>query len=80
MSKYRKGIEAIIAESGQETKDVRRLVFHPESDCVFETHTDIEWEACMQNGCEDVTGIAHHEEVFKRQKEQELNEDEALVN
>lgn len=70
---------AIIAESGIEAKVERRLVYHPESDCVFETHTDLEWEACAAQGCDDVTGDKYFEEMFKN-KDMGEEEPEPLLN
>lgn len=72
------------AEQDDEIKDVldgmpyvRRLVLHPESDCLFEIKTDAEWKSCAENGCEDVTGNEEFEEEFKEQQNRALHD--ALV-
>jgi hypothetical protein len=44
---------------------VRRLVFHPESDSLFEIKTEIEWESCAEQGCDDVTDDETFETLFR---------------
>lgn len=50
---------------------MRKLIFHPESDCLFEVHTDLEYEQAMDGDCmcSDVTGVTQFEERFKRERE-----------
>lgn len=43
---------------------VRHLVYHPESDSLFEIGTDFEMQACAENGCEDVTGDEDFEKEY----------------
>lgn len=50
---------------------VRRLVNHAESDCLFEIKTELEWESCAENGCDDVTDIEEFEAEFRSQQADE---------
>lgn len=45
----------------------RRLIYHPESDCLFEVFTEEEWERSLENQCDDVTGLEHHEQQFLKE-------------
>jgi len=45
---------------------VRKLIYHPESDCYFEIFDEKEYQESMSDGfCVDVTGEKDHEERFK---------------
>lgn len=70
-SKFKQGVFEIIAESGIEPKSQRRLMHHSESDCVFEISTDLEFEACLENGCDDVTGLESFEKLYQESKKEE---------
>lgn len=51
----------------------RRLLWHPESDCLMEVTDEKEYEQLMRFGdghCEDVTGIPEYEEMNVQLKEQ----------
>lgn len=57
---------------------VRRLVHHSESDCIFEIKTDLEWQSCAENGCDDVTDIEEFEKMFKEQEAEKSKADNQL--
>lgn len=44
----------------------RRLVLHPESDCLFEVRNARVLKQCLADTCEDVTGMEEWEYMFKR--------------
>lgn len=44
----------------------RFLVYHPESDCLFEAESLAEYEQYCQE-CDDVTGVTWAEDRFKKQ-------------
>lgn len=47
---------------------MRRLVYHAESDCIFEIKTELEWESCAENDCCDVTDDEVFETKFRELK------------
>jgi hypothetical protein len=53
----------------REDKEERILAYHSESECymVFNSYKELE-ELCRREPLDDVTGITHHEEAFKRQE------------
>lgn len=57
---------------------VRRLVYHEDSDSLFEVRTDLEWESCFNNGCDDVTGIEEFETEFREKQINEQKQQDAL--
>ena len=46
----------------------RKLLWHAESECLWETFSESEFEAAMQQDCSDVTDIPEYEELFKEVK------------
>jgi hypothetical protein len=47
----------------------RHLIFHPESDCLFETFDDAEADQAVLFGlCDVVTGVAQFERQFKKEQ------------
>ena len=55
---------------------VRRLVHHEESDILFEIKTDVEWESCAENGCDDVTDIEEFEAAFNDREREKVKSEE----
>jgi hypothetical protein len=47
----------------------RRLIWHPESECLFEEHDDL--RDFTSDQAMDVTGIKHYEDMFKDYQRQE---------
>lgn len=57
---------------------VRRLVNHPESDSLFEIYTEIEFQTCLENGCDDVTDIEEFEREFRKLQDEKRKDDEKM--
>lgn len=55
---------------------VRRLVHHSESESLFEVTTDLEWESCAENGCDDVTDIEEFERKFSEEQSEKQKRDD----
>lgn len=51
-------------------KPYRKLVYHPESDCLFEVFSEEEWFKTKDGEplCEDATGIEHLEKIFAEEQ------------
>lgn len=49
----------------------RRLMSHPESDCVFEIFTEEQFKSASEAGCDEVTGVHDWEMRFAEQKANE---------
>ena len=47
----------------------RYLLYHPESECLFEVQTHAAAQHCCSEGCENVTNIAEYERRFNLEKE-----------
>ncbi len=51
---------------------MRWLIWHPESESLFEEHDPEKLDALFGGQCEDVTGIASYESKYQIQKELEM--------
>jgi hypothetical protein len=50
--------------------EIRYLLYHPESDCLFESFSPMADEILDSDSCvEDVTGIESYEEKFMQNKQ-----------
>lgn len=55
-------------EPQKDLTDKRMLLWHAESECLYEAHNEAEQYQALSTGeVEDVTGIEQYEELFKRQ-------------
>jgi hypothetical protein len=46
--------------------EIRHLLYHPESESLFEVFHEGQFEEALANLCEDVTGMDKFEERFKK--------------
>lgn len=51
----------------EEPEAQRTLLWHAESECVFESVNATEIAECLGYGCDDVTGDPHFEKLFLEQ-------------
>lgn len=52
---------------------MRHLLYHAESDSLFETFTSKEFKKCMDYGCDDHTNESQWEERYKKEKEKQMS-------
>lgn len=51
----------------------RWLLSHPESECIFEVHSRFALQQCVDQGCDDVTGLKEFETRFQLEKSKEID-------